>query len=65
MNSREITAKRQQVRRVYAAHGFHSAEYQKEFDELHSLVMAQMKRQYRVGRDLPPNSKTRRLVKEI
>lgn len=54
----DIARKQQAVRQAYAAHGFHSSEYQRGFDELHDLRMRFMAQQFRKHRGLPPNYRT-------
>lgn len=55
----DIEAKRERVRQAYAEHGFHSTEYQTEFDELSDLCKQHMAaEQFRHERGLPPNAGT-------
>ena len=54
----ELEAKRQQVREAYAQFGFPSAEYAKEFDELHELGMRLMAAQYREERGMHAKAET-------
>lgn len=54
----DIEAKRHEVRKAYAAHGFYSTEYRQAFDELHDMNMAFMAAGFRKNRGLPPNATT-------
>lgn len=63
VGAREITQqdlgiKRQAVNAAYDLHGFPSAQYDLEFDELHTLNLGYMAQQYRKERGLPPGGKT-------
>jgi hypothetical protein len=53
-----IARKRVAVNRAYAAHGFHSPEYQNSFDELHDLNMLFMAHEFRREWGLPASSRT-------
>ncbi len=54
----DIEAKRDRVRQAYAEHGFHSTEYQTEFDELSDMCKQQMAEQFRHARGQPPDART-------
>lgn len=54
----DVERKRNEVRKNYSTHGFHSDEYQNSFNELHDLGLAYMAQEYRNERGLPPNAKT-------
>ena len=58
MTYADIRVKRRRVVNAYATQGFHSAVYEKEFAELHTMNMAYMAHRYRAEWGLPPNSKT-------
>jgi hypothetical protein len=51
--AQEVEAKRQRVRQAYEQYGL-GPEYEKEFEELHSLNMAFMAAHYRRVHDLLP-----------
>ena len=54
----EVEAKRQRVREAYAAVGFRSPQYDREFAELHDLNMEVMAEHFRQQRGLPPSART-------
>jgi hypothetical protein len=58
MREQDIQAKRREVNTAYSRYGFHSAAYQRSFDELHDMSMVYMAERYRAERGLPPNAWT-------
>lgn len=54
----DLQAKSRRVNEAYAKHGFPSAEYHREFDELHDMRMTFMANKYRAEWGLPPDGKT-------
>lgn len=54
----ELQDKSRRVNEAYARHGFPSAEYDREFAELHDMRMKFMADKFRAERGLPPDSKT-------
>ncbi len=54
----QIIRKREEVNLAYSTYGFHSAEYQRSFDELHDMNLVFMAQQYRNARGLPTNTRT-------
>lgn len=58
VNKATVEVKRREVRAAYSDYGFYSVEYQRSFDELHSMVMQLMTDNYRREWGLPPDAKT-------
>jgi hypothetical protein len=58
ITKQDLEVKRKAVNDAYYSHGFRSTQYDREFDELHTLNLAYMAQQYRKERGLPPNGKT-------
>lgn len=54
----DLNLKRKLVNDAYFIHGFPSAEYDQEFDELHTLTLSFMAQGYRKERGAPPDSRT-------
>jgi hypothetical protein len=54
----QIIQKRVLVNQAYTAHGFHSTQYQRSFDELHGMNMLFMADRFRQERGLSPKART-------